>query len=71
MPRIIHNGQINFPADFTDSLILFTMFFFYEHMETFVRLINKYVEKEMEFERRGYSLPDRSRFFSCNTINIK
>jgi hypothetical protein len=71
MSRIIYERQVNLPADLTDPLALFTMFFSYEHVETFVRLTNKYVEKETELECRGHSLSDHSRFFKWKPLTIK
>jgi hypothetical protein len=61
MPRVIYKRQVNLPADFTDPLTLFTMFFSYEHVKTFVRSTNKYA-KEIKIERREHNLPDHSRF---------
>lgn len=71
MPRTIHEGQVNLPADLTDPLTLFTIFFSYEHVETFVRSTNKYAEEETELERRGHSLSDHSRFLEWKPLTIK
>jgi hypothetical protein len=62
MPRVIHERQVNLSADLTDPFTLFIMFFSYEHVETFVRSTNKYAEKKIKIERRGYDLPDHSHF---------
>jgi hypothetical protein len=67
--RRIHEGQVNLPEDFTDSIRLFTLFFSREHVETSVRLINKYAEEEMEFERKGDSeLFNKSRYLNWKPL---
>jgi hypothetical protein len=55
MPRRIYEGKVNFPEDFTDPIRLFTLFYPREYVEILVRSTNKYVEQEMELERRGNS----------------
>jgi hypothetical protein len=53
MLRRIHEGKVNFPEDFTDLIRLFTLFYLYTLVETFIRATNKYAEEEAELERRG------------------
>jgi hypothetical protein len=72
MPRRIHEGQVNLPADLTDPICLFTLFYSLEHVETFVHSTNQYAEEELKLERRGDSeLPSHSHYLNWKPLTIR
>jgi len=72
MPRAIYAAQVNLPADLTDLLRLFIIFWSYEHVEIFIRITNKYVEKKIEFKRKKHSsFFNYSRYINWKPLIIK
>jgi hypothetical protein len=72
MFRRIHERKVNLPEDLTDPIRLFTLFYLYSLVETFVRATNKYAEKEIELERRGVSeLSIYSRYFDWKPLTTR
>jgi hypothetical protein len=72
IPRRIHKRQINLPENFTDFILLFILFYPFEHVETFVYSTNQYAEEKMELERKeDSSLPDHSRYLNWKPLTIR